>query len=89
MTAILLILTYSFVNAQPPIWKEFNSTQGGFSVLMPKTPASDTIAINTASGLEKSFVFTTKDEKLNDYLAAYSDSPDLKTEKTSTDKIFN
>lgn len=51
---LCLILVLSWVNVseaqRPQKWKEFNTTVGGFSVLMPETPAQTTSKINTRIG---------------------------------------
>ena len=88
MVAILLPLAYSLVNAQPSTWKEFRSTEGGFSVLMPGTPAPNKVIVDTSSGVREAYMFTSKDEKLNDYMVSYSNAR-VNSKDVSTDRLFD
>ena len=88
MAAILLMSACSFLNAQQPVWKELRSTEGGFSVLVPGTPTPNQVSVNTASGVKEAYIFSSKDENLNEYLVACSYT-EKNSREVSTDKLFD
>ena len=89
MSAILLLLTCSFLGAQQPLWKEFRSTEGGFSVLMPGAPIPNKVTVDTASGVKEAFMFTSKDANMNEYMVAYSRYSEPNSKKILTAKLFD
>ena len=88
MAAILLMITSSLLKAQPSTWREFRSIEGGFSVLMPGTPTPNKVTVSTSSGVREAYMFTSKDENLNDYMISYSYAG-VKSKNASTDRLFD
>lgn len=89
MAGILLVSACSFLNAQQPAWKEFTSTEGGFSVLMPDVPAPNKLTVNTASGVKETNTFWLNDKNSNEYIVAYSKYQKTNSKEVSTDKLFD
>ena|SRR5687767_3421006 len=89
MAAILVMSACSFLNAQQPAWKEFRSTEGGFSVLMPDVPAPNKVTVNTASGVKEANTFWLNDKNSNEYIVAYSKYQKTNSKEVSTDKLFD
>lgn len=89
MAVILLLLTFSFADAQQSIWKEFRSAKGRFSVLLPGAPASNIFFVDTDAGPRQSNTFSYSDTNLNEYIIAYSEYQESKAEKSSNEKLFD
>ena len=89
MAVILLMSACVLLSAQQSTWKEVRSTEGGFSVLMPGVPAPNKVSLSTASGLKEAYMFTSKDEKFDEYLVAYSYYTEKNSGEASTDKLFD
>ena len=89
MSVILLLAACSFLNAQPSVWTEFRSNEGGFSVLMPGEPTPNKVTVNTASGVKEADMFTLNEGELNEYIIAYSKYSKTDSKSRSTDKLFN
>ena len=89
MAFFLLLSACSFLAAQQPVWKELKSTEGGFSVLMPETPAPNKVTVETASGVKEAYMFTARDLFMREYMAAYSKYPGPNLKKISTVKLFD
>jgi hypothetical protein len=88
-TAIFLLLTFSFVQAQEKNWQEFTSSEGGFSVLMPEKPTPSTHSFDTTGGRKESHTFSYSDEELTDYLVAYSKYREPKDREIDYDVVFD
>jgi hypothetical protein len=89
MSVILLMAACSFLNAQPAVWTEFRSNEGGFSVLMPGEPTPNKVTVNTASGVKEADMFTLNEGELNEYIIAYSKYSGPDSRSRSTDKLFD
>jgi len=89
MSVIILVAACSFLNAQPAVWTEFRSNEGGFSVLMPGQPTPNKVTVNTASGVKEADMFTLNEGDLNEYIIAYSKYSTTDSKSRSTDKLFN
>lgn len=56
-----------------PAWEEFTSEEGGFTVMMPKTPTHETSEIPTAIGPVTMHTFSASNNNKWAYMVIYSD----------------
>ncbi len=73
---------------QAPTWTEFESTQGGFAVLLPGTPTEHNRTAKTASGSIDAHMFLVDHGDVA-YMVAYSDYPDTMLEERTPKLILD
>lgn len=71
---LLLLMLQLLVACAGGSWKEFNSAEGAFSVLMPKTPTLETQMVNTPLGPIELQFFSAELADVA-YVVGYSDYP--------------
>lgn len=73
---------------QAPTWKEFESAQGGFAVLMPGTPTEQRQTAKTASGSIDAHMFVVDHGDVA-YMVAYSDYPNTMIQERTPKLILD
>lgn len=76
------------INPGPPVWSEFRSDEGRFSVLMPQKPVSQAATIETPQGRLEQRVFTALHGPLV-CTVAYTDFPKLSLVANDVDGLFD
>ena len=83
--AVLVLLLVGCNKAE---WKEFHSTPGRFTVMLPGDPTEDSSQVTTAIGPVDVHMFH-HDEIFLSFLVGYSDLPDRPDMVYNTDKMFD
>jgi hypothetical protein len=84
----LAVLALMAVACQRFKWKEFTSTAGAFSVLLPGTPTEQTQRLNTQVGTIDVHLFILEQDNAQ-YLVAYNDYPDAMAQSANADKVLD
>jgi hypothetical protein len=82
--AVLLAL----IGCQWLRWKEFTSSEGRFSVLMPGTPTDQAQKVNSPVGVIDLHVFVVEQSGAQ-YLVAYNDYPDAMVKTGDPEKVLD
>ncbi|MCK4576533.1 hypothetical protein KAU34_09015 [candidate division WOR-3 bacterium] len=85
---ISLFLLIIFVDCQRHIWKEFISSEGRFSILMPGKPSKQTVKTNSVIGPIDFHILTFEKEDVV-YLVGYSDYPNTFVQSNTQDSLLN
>ena len=72
----------------PPVWTEFRSEEGQFSVLMPQKPVAQTATVETAQGRFEQHAFIAAHNPLM-CMVAYSDLPNQSLVGDNVDAFFD
>ncbi|HEV7473700.1 MAG TPA: hypothetical protein VGN90_06615 [Pyrinomonadaceae bacterium] len=85
-----LFLVAMFPIAQPQSeWREFTSKEGRFSASMPGNAATSMVATNTAKGTLLTYITSTNDKDLNEYLVSWTEYSQNSIEQRATEKTFD
>jgi hypothetical protein len=84
----LVFLAVFLLGCQQSAWKEFNSSEGAFSVLVPGTPKEQTINVNI-EGTPIDCHFFMLEQKDMVYLVAYADYPEALIHGRALDAILD
>jgi outer membrane lipoprotein-sorting protein len=76
------------LNPGPPVWTEFRSDEGRFSVLMPDKPVSETSSTDTPQGRFEQHAFLATHSPLL-CMAAYMDFPKQVNATANADGVFD
>ena len=76
------------LNPEPPVWTEFRSEEGRFSILMPDKPTSQTSTVETPQGRVEEHVFTASHHPFV-CVIAYSDFPKQLLVNNDVDGFFD
>jgi len=76
------------LNPGPPLWTEFKSVEGGFSILMPQKPLSRAVTVETPDGRVEQHVFVATHD-LMVCMAGYSDIPKATAVANNVDSFFD
>lgn len=76
------------LNPGPPVWSEFKSDEGGFSVLMPEKPVSQASTFETSQGRFEQHMFIASHSPFS-CMVAYSDFPQQSMVATNVDSFFD
>jgi len=80
----LALLAVFLVGCHQPGWKEFRSSEGAFSILLPGTPTEQ---ISTAGPID--FHFFVLEQKDITYMVGYSDYPDTLVQERTPDVMLD
>ena len=83
--AILVIMS---MGCQQQSWKEFNSPEGQFSLLMPGIPVEKTDVENTPAGVVSGYTFSIEKKGFK-YVVGYADYPEDLGRENYSDHILN
>ncbi len=77
IVALMLVALLLFAGCEATPWKEFESKEGGFSVMMPGPPAEKRQTFNTQLGSVDARFFTVEAERGSSvYMVVYGDYPE-------------
>ena len=85
---VILFLLIVIAGCQRSTWKELNSSEGGFSILMPGKPSKQTLKMNSAIGLIDFHLLTLEQEDVV-YMVGYSDYPDTLVQRSTQDSLLD
>jgi hypothetical protein len=85
--AVVLLIAL-LTGCQQVTWKEFSSSEGRFSVLMPGTPSEKTSKVNTEVGPVDMFSFRVTQED-SGYDVNYNDYPDAVVEASDAGSMLD
>jgi hypothetical protein len=83
-----VFLLVVLVGCQQPAWKEFSSSEGAFSILMPGTPTEQIRTVKKLSGPVNVHMFLVEEGDVA-YAVAYSDHPDTFVQERTPDLILD
>src|SRR3954447_19585632 len=90
MTTVALVVALAMPlqagEAQEPGWKEFQSKEGGFSVLMPGTPVAQEQSADSRIGPIRSRLFAV-DRQVSGFMAGYDHYPEAVLKEDSKQLI--
>src|SRR3954469_21109180 len=73
--ALIVALAMPLQAGGEPVWKEFQSKEGGFSVLMPGTPVGQEQSADSRIGPIRSRMFVV-DRRVSGFIAGHVDYPE-------------
>lgn len=85
---VILFLLIVIAGCQRSTWRELNSFEGGFSILMPGKPSKQTLKMNSAIGLIDFHLLTLEQEDVV-YMVGYSDYPDTLVQRSTQDSLLD
>lgn len=83
-----LFLVSAWPNSQQLAWKEFSSTEGMFTAIMPAEPKTSLIATDTSEGKLMTHTVSSTDSDLNEYLVSWTEYPQDSIEHRATEDRF-
>ena len=89
---ILSVLFFIGVAAFPQHdtqWREFSSSEGRFSALLPDEPEMNTIMTNTKKGRLLTRTVSSRDKEQNEFTVAWTEYQQADVEHRGTGKTFN
>jgi hypothetical protein len=83
-----VFLALFLIGCEQSAWKEFSSSEGAFSILVPGTPNEQAISVNTEAGSIDGHLFMVGRKDMS-YLVAYADYPDTLIQKRTPDAMLD
>lgn len=85
---VILFLLIVIAGCQRSTWREFNLSEGGFSIVMPGKPSKQIVKTNSAIGPIDFFLLTLEQEDVV-YMVGYSDYPDTFLQSNTQDSLLD
>ena len=86
---VLVLLVSAWPNSRQRDWKEFSSTEGRFTAIMPAEPKTSLIATDTSEGKLLTHTVSSTDADLNEYMVSWTEYPHDSFEHRATEERFN